>query len=371
MFGLPLKSDLRLKPRLIASKTVSALSSTAAEPDIIPVPTIGALEIQGDPAGVSYYVDGDPDAGGVGPFTTFRGDMIPAPPSGQLGLYQSSGTGTIRIYHWPPEIAAIRLAAAAAAAMSGGSISVNTELPAAALLADNTATPTAPAVGAFLMGYDGATWDMIRSRNGAVATCVSDADALVYAEVISPSDNVAGQLALSTWAHNAGWDGSTWDRLRTYAADADDLTSPTLGQLGTIGFNFGYDPTDGNWDRLYLTGADTGALLPGRKGLCSLVDDADCASTGAKLTYTVPAGKDALAIKAWLFQTTNSGGIVYQLQVVRSGVTYVVKQVSPAQNATEEFSITGLQASDAIRWNCTSAVASATADMGISSEELR
>lgn len=39
---------------------------------------------------------------------------------------------------------------------------VDTELPAAAALADNTATPTAPAVGAFGMVYDGATWDMAR-----------------------------------------------------------------------------------------------------------------------------------------------------------------------------------------------------------------
>lgn len=34
-----------------------------------------------------------------------------------------------------------------------------TELPAAAALADNTANPTVPAVGAFLMCYDGSTWD--------------------------------------------------------------------------------------------------------------------------------------------------------------------------------------------------------------------
>jgi hypothetical protein len=47
-------------------------------------------------------------------------------------------------------------------ATTAGSFLVDTELPAAALLADNTATPTAPAVGAFGMVYDGATWDFAR-----------------------------------------------------------------------------------------------------------------------------------------------------------------------------------------------------------------
>lgn len=39
------------------------------------------------------------------------------------------------------------------------SVTADTELPAAAALADNTANPTVPAVGSFLMVFDGATWD--------------------------------------------------------------------------------------------------------------------------------------------------------------------------------------------------------------------
>lgn len=41
----------------------------------------------------------------------------------------------------------------------GGGGSVDTELPAAAALGDNTANPTAPAVGGFSHVWDGATWD--------------------------------------------------------------------------------------------------------------------------------------------------------------------------------------------------------------------
>jgi hypothetical protein len=43
--------------------------------------------------------------------------------------------------------------------------SVDTELPAAAALADATANPTVPGVGAFNMGYNGATWDRVRTAN--------------------------------------------------------------------------------------------------------------------------------------------------------------------------------------------------------------
>ena len=47
-------------------------------------------------------------------------------------------------------------------------VTADTELPAAAALADNMANPTTPLIGACVMGYDGANWDRIRgdSVNG-------------------------------------------------------------------------------------------------------------------------------------------------------------------------------------------------------------
>lgn len=42
---------------------------------------------------------------------------------------------------------------------------VDTELPAAAALADATANPTVPGVGGFLLGYNGTTWDRVRTAN--------------------------------------------------------------------------------------------------------------------------------------------------------------------------------------------------------------
>lgn len=46
-----------------------------------------------------------------------------------------------------------------------GTVTVDSELPAAAALADATANPTVPGVGGFLMGYNGSTWDRVRTAN--------------------------------------------------------------------------------------------------------------------------------------------------------------------------------------------------------------
>lgn len=45
--------------------------------------------------------------------------------------------------------------------VSAATVTVDSELPAAAALADNAANPTTPTVGAALLGFDGTTWDRI------------------------------------------------------------------------------------------------------------------------------------------------------------------------------------------------------------------
>ncbi len=59
-----------------------------------------------------------------------------------------------------------------------GTLTVDSEFPAAALLADNTAVPTTTLVGAILMGYDGTNIDFVRKdSNGALLV---NPGALVY-----------------------------------------------------------------------------------------------------------------------------------------------------------------------------------------------
>lgn len=56
-----------------------------------------------------------------------------------------------------------------------------TELPAAAALADNAANPTVPAVGAFLMCWDGATWDRCPTSTGGAGASDANTTRIVEA----------------------------------------------------------------------------------------------------------------------------------------------------------------------------------------------
>lgn len=110
---------------------------------------------------------------------------------------------------------------------------VDTELPAAAALSDTTANPTAPMVGAAMMGFN-STWQRIGT--------------------LTPQDDRSnGIIPLETLSYLALFDGTTWDRARSYAANADNVTSPTLGLLGVADYLFAYDGT--NWDRARIDGS--------------------------------------------------------------------------------------------------------------------
>lgn len=92
-------------------------------------------------------------------------------------------------------------------------LTVDSELPAAAALADNTANPTAPIVGSALMVYDGTTWDLARSSVGDNASAVGLQQVLPMM-----------------------YDGSTHDRLR---GDSTDGLLVNLGSNNDISLNAG------------------------------------------------------------------------------------------------------------------------------------
>lgn len=99
------------------------------------------------------------------------------------------------------------------------------------------------------------------------------------AGVASLTDNFANPVALAVGAFNMVWDGANWDRapgtstdgilvnlganndvdteLPAAASLADDTANPTAPAVGA--FLMGWDPTDGNWDRVQV-GNDTGRL---------------------------------------------------------------------------------------------------------------
>jgi hypothetical protein len=74
---------------------------------------------------------------------------------------------------------------------SSGSVTADTELPAAGALADDTANPTVPAVAAHLMVWDGSTWDRAQSTrdpcDGAAKTFIPISIVTAATTEITPS----------------------------------------------------------------------------------------------------------------------------------------------------------------------------------------
>lgn len=100
----------------------------------------------------------------------------------------------------------------AIAASLAGTLAVNTELPTAGALADDATNPTTVLVGACLMGFDGTTWDRLRTTN-------------VNADDIDQSGGA--HQALDVMGHNFFYDGTAWDRFR------GDSTNGLLVNLGS------------------------------------------------------------------------------------------------------------------------------------------
>jgi len=68
-----------------------------------------------------------------------------------------------------------------------------------------------------------------------------------------------------------GFNGTTWDRLRSEGNDRDDIAVGTLGNLQTINFNHAYDQSAGNWNRVRdAAGVGDGGTGPGTLSVAPL-----------------------------------------------------------------------------------------------------
>ena len=109
--------------------------------------------------------------------------------------------------------------------VSGATVTVDSELPSAVSLADNTADPTAPAVGAFGMVYDGTNWDKMRGDEtdgvlvnlGGNNNVTVDGTVTVDSELPTAAalgDAEANPTITSVGSFISGFNGTTWDRVR-------------------------------------------------------------------------------------------------------------------------------------------------------------
>lgn len=104
---------------------------------------------------------------------------------------------------------------------------VDTELPTATALADGAANPTTPTVGAANLGFNGTTWDRLKSEGTN-----TDAEAV----------GTAGSL--SVCSHGEVFNGTTWDRMRAASAlDGTGATSHT-GVIAVLQPGKRFDPTN-------------------------------------------------------------------------------------------------------------------------------
>jgi len=112
--------------------------------------------------------------------------------------------------------------------LSSGQDSVDTELPAAAALSDAFANPTAPAVGAFLMGYDGATdWERVQVTGGAVH--VHDGGGTISVDGTVTADAGSGPWPVTDNAGSLTVDAPTSTPVNVQVGDGTNQASVTAG----------------------------------------------------------------------------------------------------------------------------------------------
>lgn len=213
------------------------------------------------------------------------------------------------------------------------SVTADTELPAAAALADNTATPTAPAVGAFGMVYDGATWDFMR---GTAADGVQVNSELAAA--VAAGDSMSNPTTAPVIAHLASWSGATWQRLQSPGGDSHSGTS-LLG----IG-NMMWGIAAGVWERWRNNGTATVLASAARTATNQSADQTNYNWRGLHLIINVTAIVDTPSV-VFTIQgkdpiSANYYTILASAAIVGTGTT--VLKVYPGITAAANLSVSDI-----------------------------
>ncbi|MCK5608186.1 hypothetical protein KAR91_40265 [Candidatus Pacearchaeota archaeon] len=115
------------------------------------------------------------------------------------------------------------------------------------------------AVGALLGGFNGTTWDRLRSSisNGLEVDVVGSPEVtvsgLLNVNVQGNDGDAVGEQAdnvLVTNAYLMGHNGSTWDRVVTEGNDRENVSPTSGGLLQTTAYTMVLHEENGDWDRL-------------------------------------------------------------------------------------------------------------------------
>ncbi len=149
--------------------------------------------------------------------------------AGVLGQLDDTATAAVTENQFAPLRISTRRAllvegVAAGTAISttvSGTVTVDSELPSAAALADATANPTTTSVGSLLLGFNGTTWDRLRSTTAnGLAVDVTRVTGTVTVDSELPAaaalaDATANPTVPGVGGFLMGFNGTTWDRVRT------------------------------------------------------------------------------------------------------------------------------------------------------------
>lgn len=134
-------------------------------------------------------------------------------------------------------------------------LDVNTELPAAATLADATSNPTTPSVGTFGHGFNGSTWDRLRSADGNLvqatgaitgnasvtsATTLFSLDLLNYSSISVQITN-AGTTCTITYEgsnDNASWMSVLMDNISVISSTPTTTSTTTGVRIQNLGTRY-------------------------------------------------------------------------------------------------------------------------------------
>lgn len=257
---------------------------------------------------------------------------LPLPTGASTSALQTTGnTSLSNIDTKTPSLGQTTMAGSSPVVIASNqsAVPVDSELPAAAALADATSNPTTTSVGSLLLGYNGTTWDRLRSTiAGGLLVDVSDSfllDATFTGRLpagASLTENFANPTTTQVAAMNMVWDGSAWDRAPGTSADG---TLVNLGANNDVSLNAGTNyvgrvrQTDGTLDLSLLNsapGSDTGQVSVPVRIISSLAGGAGGTSSsyGAAFpaTGTAAGFSDGTNMQgARVFDADTGGGTQY------------------------------------------------------------
>lgn len=212
-----------------------------------------------------------------------------------------------------------------------GTVTVDSELPAAAALADTTANPTVPGVGSFAQLFNGTTWDRMRG------------------DITNGLDVDVTRSALPTGAATEATLGSIDTDTGTIAGDTTSIDgkTPSLGQAAmaasvpvVIASNQSRVPTDAN---LQVGDADNSATNPVFTDRLDVIDFADTplidasSINGSAGAFVQVVASTAAATKA--IQVADTGGVFMGIYTGPAASEVLAAQFGPGSNETVEVAI--------------------------------